>query len=237
MEKQSPYRRSLPIKLTAESFGSSALTSWKNKKDPINLELIEKANDDNVFQETNTNESKLSPNRNLNQHKNITPEENSSGQPVPVQLLHSAVRRRAGSSFTGKRSSVLLQTAEELDTNESDKLTPINSVVTYARPRPVAANFRRQSSPSTFYQPERVNSSLTSNPDKHVDYVTTRIEAEDIFNVNRPRRNSNPGVLAGSIYVTRPWRRRTSVTTGSDANIKGCSPTNGRQAYQYLHLN
>jgi len=54
---------------------------------------------------------------------------------------------------------------------------------------------RRQSSPSTFYQPERPNSSL--NPGQHVDYVTTRIEAEDIFNVNRPRRNSNPGVLAG----------------------------------------
>ena len=56
---------------------------------------------------------------------------------------------------------------------------------------------RRQSSPSTFYQPERTSSSLTSNQGQHVDYVTTRIEAEDIFNVNRPRRNSNPGVLAG----------------------------------------
>ena len=137
-------------------------------------------------------------------------------------MLFSIVRRRAGSSLTGKRSSVLLQTAEELDTNEPDELTPIDPIVTYARPKPIAANFsfgwilifefdhilfkklqniqpitRRQSSPSTFYQPERNSSSLTSNQGQHVDYVTTRIEAEDIFNVNRPRRNSNPGVLAG----------------------------------------
>lgn len=50
------------------------------------------------------------------------------------------MRRRAGSSLTGKRSSVLLQTAEELDTNEPDELTPIDPIVTYARPRPIAAN-------------------------------------------------------------------------------------------------
>ena len=52
--------------------------------------------------------------------------------------------------------------------------------------------------------------------------------ADDVFQVNRPRRNSNPGIIAGrlifltllyidnlkiiSIYVTRPWRRRTSTT-------------------------
>ena len=50
------------------------------------------------------------------------------------------MRRRAGSSLTGKRSSVLLQTADELDTNESDELPPIDPIMTYARPRPIAAN-------------------------------------------------------------------------------------------------
>ena len=55
--------------------------------------------------------------------------------------VFSIVRRRAGSSLKGKRSSVLLQTAEELDTNESDQLTPIDPVMAYARPRPIAANF------------------------------------------------------------------------------------------------
>ena len=59
---------------------------------------------------------------------------------ISIKFCYSIVRRRAGSSLTGKRSSVLLQTAEELDTNEADELTPIDPIVTYARPRPIAAN-------------------------------------------------------------------------------------------------
>ena len=58
-----------------------------------------------------------------------------------VNVLNFIVRRRAGSSLKGERSSVLIQTAEELDTNESDELTPIDPIASYARPRPIAANF------------------------------------------------------------------------------------------------
>lgn len=32
------------------------------------------------------------------------------------------------------------------------------------------------------------------------------------MNTNKPRRNSNPGIFAGNIYISRPWSRRTSTT-------------------------
>ncbi|CAG5105354.1 Oidioi.mRNA.OKI2018_I69.chr1.g2055.t1.cds [Oikopleura dioica] len=52
------------------------------------------------------------------------------------------------------------------------------------------------------------------------DVRTRRMSFDDFKGGIKQRRNSNPGVFAGNIYISRPWSRRTSSTEDEIKNIK-----------------
>ncbi|CBY18856.1 unnamed protein product [Oikopleura dioica] len=52
------------------------------------------------------------------------------------------------------------------------------------------------------------------------DVRTRRLSFDAFSGGAKQRRNSNPGVFAGNIYVSRPWSRRTSSTEDEIKNSK-----------------